>query len=77
MTDSCIRNLACAVMLQAVRDFCKAHENSKKRDTILKELRSDWMELFTNGTSIIVAEQLELHPDEIAERLRRNCEYVV
>ena len=72
MKDTAIRNLACAVMMQAVRDFCKSHENSKERTAILKDLRSNWMDLLTDGMSITVAKQLELHPDEIAERIRKN-----
>lgn len=71
-----IRNLACAVMIQAARDYC-GQDDPKKREKILKDLRSNWMETLTDGTSIIIAEQLELHPKEIAERLRQNYESLV
>lgn len=74
MTDTNIRELACAITMQAVRDYFAAGVTPKKRATILKDLRSSWMETITNGTSILVAEQLELHPEAIAERLRRNNE---
>ena len=87
MMDANIRNLACAITMQAVRDYftkreCKTKEKTeelfaKKRKAILKDLRSTWMKTITDGMSLIVAEQLELHPDEIAERLRRNCEDVL
>lgn len=70
MTNEAIRRLAAAVTMQAVRDFFRT-KSEKSRKTILKDLRSHWMDMLTNGTSINVAEQLEKHPAEIAERLRR------
>lgn len=69
MTTESIRRLAAAVTMQAVRDYFRA--STKKKQVILKDLRSHWMDMLTNGTSINVAEQLEKHPAEIAERLRR------
>lgn len=73
MTDSAIRTLAAAVTLQAVRDYFSNHSERKK---ILKDLRSSWMDNFTDGQSLIVAEQLENHPDEIKARLRKNAKGV-
>ncbi len=67
MKESAVRNLAAATIMQAVRDFFRS---PKKQSEILKDLRSPWMELFTDGMSVIVAEQLELHPKEIAERIK-------
>lgn len=81
MTDLAVRELACAIMLQAAKDYFikekyKTEKKTeamfiKKRKTILEDLRSSYMDLLSNGTSIVVAEQLELHPDEIAERLNK------
>ena len=71
MTDYAVRQLACAVTLQAVRDYCSKRATASKRLAILKDLRSDWMDMLTDGTSIIVAEQLEKYPKEIAVRLRK------
>lgn len=69
MEDGNIRELACAVCLQAVRDyFSTTYESSRK--AILKDLRSPWMDMFSNGLSIVVAEQLEKEPEKIKERLR-------
>ena len=70
--DNCIKNLAYATMYQAVKDFVKATD--KKRNVILKELRSSWMNWFTNGMSLIVAEQLENHPKDIITRMRKMKE---
>ena len=70
MNEQSIRNLASAVMLQAVKDYFSTSKEGKQQ--ILKDLRSAWMRDFTNGTSVNVAEQLKLHPDEIKERLRKN-----
>ena len=68
MNDS-IHGLACAVCLQAVKDyFATTYDSSRK--AILKDLRSPWMEMFSNGLSVVVAEQLEKNPKEIKERLR-------
>ena len=72
MTDKQARNLSCAITLQAVKDYFKADGEPAKQNVILKDLRSDWMDFITNGTSIAVADQLEKHPDEIRERLRQN-----
>jgi hypothetical protein len=72
MTDFSTRELACAITMQAVRDYFDCPESGKK--AILKELRSKYMEFITNGTSVIVAEQLELHPEEIRTRLQKNGE---
>jgi hypothetical protein len=72
MTDAQARNLACAITMQAVRDYFNTTQKGKEK--ILKDLRSEYMDFITNGTSVTVAEQLELHPDEIRERLRRNGE---
>lgn len=84
MTDQSIRNLACAIILQAVKDYFtkteyKTEEKTEamfieKRKTILKDLRSHYMDMLSKGTSVIVAEQLELHPEDIAARLRQHGE---
>lgn len=70
MTDTQARNLACAITLQAVRDYFSSSDAGKR--AILKDLRSDYMNFITNGTSLAVADQLELHPDEIRERLQKQ-----
>lgn len=72
MNDTNIRNLACAIIMQAVKDYFNSSE--KRRPSVLRDLRSPWMNMITNGTSTLVAEQLELHPEEIAERLRQHHE---
>lgn len=68
MRDYNIRQLSCAVVMQAVEDYFKTTTGNKQQ--ILKDLRSKWMDTFTDGTSVIVAEQLELHPEEIRARLK-------
>lgn len=73
MNEFAIRQLAAAVMLQAVEDYFSKKATPKKRQIILKDLRSRWMQDFTNGISLIVVEQLELHPDEIRARVCK-CE---
>ena len=70
MTNAQARNLACEILRQAVRDYFKEDETDAQKQAILKELRSPYMIFITDGTSEIVAEQLEKHPKEIAERLQ-------
>ena len=72
----CARHLAAAIMLQATRDYCKSKSDSK-RAAILKDLRSAHMDFLSDGMAVVVAEQLEKHPEEIAERLRRQSGDVV
>lgn len=64
-----LHNLACAVIMQAVKDYL-ATTSTNSRNAILKDLRSPWMDMFSNGLSVVVAEQLEQNPKEIKERLR-------
>ena len=70
MNEFIVRQLAAKVVLQAVKDFFNS--STKGKQQILKDLRSPWMRDFTNGTSVNVAEQLEKHPKEIRERMRRH-----
>ena len=70
MTDARYRNLACAITMQAVKDYF--HSTASGKAQILEELRSKYMEFITNGTSVIVAEQLELHPKEIRARMLKE-----
>ena len=72
MNDTGIKNLIAAITLQAVRDYFQATDDGKQ--FILVELRSPWMQMLTNGQSVVVAEQLEKHPEEIAARLRQHKE---
>lgn len=71
MNDYAIRQLAAAVVLQAVKDFF--HSSTAMKKVILKDLRSAWMQMFTNGTSVNVADELEKNPEVIRERLRRHA----
>lgn len=65
--DNAVRQLACATILQAVKDYAsKPHQ----RGEIIEDLRSPWMEDLTDGTSMIVAEQLESNAEKIIKRIR-------
>lgn len=77
MNDALARNLACAITMQAVRDYFAPNATDKKRREILKDLRSQWMDFITDGLSITIANQLEKNPDEIRERVRREVESMV
>lgn len=81
MTDKNIHDLACAIVLQAVRDYFvkdkyKSKEKTeemfaKKQRRILKDLRSEYMNFISGGLSVVAAEKLERNPKEIRARLRK------
>jgi hypothetical protein len=65
---SAIKNLAAAVILQATKDYFRATE--EMQSVILNDLRGEWLVFLTDEMSVVVANQLELHPEEIKSRLR-------
>ena len=65
--------LIAAILFQATKDYCETRSEAS-RDKIIKDLRSSRMEYISNGMSIVVAEQLKKHPDEIRDRVRRDTE---
>lgn len=65
--------LIAAVLFQATKDYCETRSESS-RGAIIKDLRSSRMEYMSNGMSIVVAEQLKKHPNEIRERVCRDTE---
>ena len=66
--ESC-RNLGCAVALQAAKDFFDTRNVATKK-AILRALRSDYMDLITDSTSVYLAEKLEKEPEVIKERVK-------
>lgn len=62
------RNLACATLLQAIKDFFRGTETQRK--AILKDLHSDWMDWFTEGLSIELARELETNPEQVRARYK-------
>ena len=67
------RQLVASIMLQATRDYCRSGSESR-RNAIVKDLRSPHMDFASNGMSIMVADQLEAHPDEIRARINKEEE---
>ena len=61
------RAIAVAILSQSVSDF--VHGTPRTRKAIIKDLRSTYMETITNGLSIVVADQMEFHPEQIKEEL--------
>ena len=62
-------SLACAIILQAIKDY---FDHPKQQRKILKDLRSPHMDFITQGKSLLAAEQLERHPKEVQARLKRS-----
>ena len=68
LSDKAVEDLASASLLRAVKDYCYAPKEEK--NVILKRLKDEWMVFFTNGQSLIVAEQLPIREKEIRNRLK-------
>lgn len=61
--DTC-KNLGCAVALQAAKDF---FDKPWESEGILNMLRSDHMDLVTDGLSIKLANTLKTNPEQVKE----------
>ena len=68
-----IRNLGSAVMLQAVKDYFR---DESYRPAIIKDLKGEWMNFLTGGTSSVVAEQLKKNPGKIKRAMKKNLRLV-
>ena len=67
------RQLVATILLRATRDYCRTQSDSK-RNAIIKDLRSYHMDFMSSGMSVVVAEQLEQHCDEIRERILKEVD---
>ena len=63
-----IKSLAAATLVQAAKDYCEALTPQKKQ-SVVKDLKSPWMDFLTNGTSKNVAEELQRNEKQINKRL--------
>ena len=70
VTSTQINELAAAVLIQAIRDFAVVYRSGHKAEQnhIIKDLKSTWMDWFTNGKSLLLAEGLEKNPEAIISR---------
>lgn len=68
-TNNNYRQLGYAIAIQALRDYFNAP--TKKRQIILRELKSTWMDFITNGLSVILAEKLEKNPKEVYRNFKK------
>ena len=66
------RNLGCAIVLQATKDYFESTPAMQR--AILKDLRSGHLSMLSDGISLTVADELESNPKEIAIRLKRYKE---
>jgi hypothetical protein len=76
MKEENVRQLVAAILLQATKDYVRIKQPAR-RAQILKDLRSKHMIALAGDQSLLVAEQLEKHEDEIAKRLQQNHECVL
>ena len=73
MSPEAIRELASETLLWAAKDYC-ATEDEGQRKKIIKDLNSPWMDLFTDGTSKVVAQALQNNEQAIADRLKSESD---
>ena len=83
MTKELIRNLYCAVLLEAVKDYCGEISQTTltslpkyyfNKDNILSDLRSEYMVAATDGMSLTVADALVRRGAQIKENLQSMIE---
>ena len=81
--DNLVRNLMCAVLLQAVKDYVGETAECNKsnlpayyfdKDTIIRDLKSDRMMTLTDGMSSTVAYALQTNADNIKDNLSKLVE---
>jgi uncharacterized protein YeeX (DUF496 family) len=63
------RNLGCAIVLQAVKDYCEPKCSNAMKGAIMKNLKSDYLIQLSDGLSLVAATELQKNPKEIAIRL--------
>lgn len=61
------QQLGYRVVWQACKDYFRS--SKAKKQQILKELKSSWMDWWTNGLSVKVAEKLQTNAEEIRSRI--------
>lgn len=64
-----IRKLSDAVLAEAVKEYFEKETTKEKQRVIIKDLHSNWMDFFTDGKSILVAEALVRNHEEIKRKL--------
>ena len=65
------KNLGCAIVLEAVKEYFEVGTTDSKKKTILKHLKQDFIVAISDGLSLVVAEQIKKNPKEIAMRLKK------
>lgn len=65
------RQLGKAITYEAIKEFAEEKNNPKKQDKIIKELKTPYMSLISEGLSVIAAEKLEANPTEICDRVKK------
>lgn len=64
----CYKNLACAIAIQAAKDYADA-QNPQQRGHILRQLRSDYMNFITDGKAAMLADALKRDYKKVVETL--------
>ena len=68
--NECARQLACGIILESAKQYCDPKTTPQMKSKIRKDLRNNQLlNGLTDDLAIHTAEQLELHEDEIADRL--------
>lgn len=64
------KQLACAIFLQAAKDYCNKNTSPQMKGKILKDLQNNHLlNAITDDLGIHTAQQLQSNPNAIAKRL--------
>lgn len=64
-------NLGCAIVLQAVKDYCKRNASNARKGEIMKNLKSDYLIQLSDGLSLVAAQELKKDLKGVAKRLNK------
>ena len=69
--DERYRELGATITYQAIRDFIENRKEPAKRAAIIKQLKTPYMDLISNGLAPILAQKLETNPREVCNRVKQ------
>ena len=61
-----------AIVWELLKWYCEKGTSKATRKAIIKDLRSDYLDQFSDGMALVVAEHLEKNSKEIIERVRKE-----
>ena len=72
MLTSEYHNIGKAIVWELLKWYCEKGTSKATRKAIIKDLKSDYLDQFSDGMALVVAEHLEKNSKEIIERVRKE-----